>query len=278
MTIQPETLLTYALYLSSLTYFLGVLFYALPIPMKRIKKWGPTLIKDSIYSLVWLSIYNIIFYLAHLIMYYLNISWHHYFNVLLSDIINLAIVEMILMLFSLAESPGLLSIVPSSGWGKVLYGIAKTGASIANIKALSDAIEGSLTTYLVIYYLSEIIYYATPWLIALGVLLMSLPFRIGRSAGAGFIATALTFYVGLPLMPEFASDLTFLIYDHVFASLTVNTIQALISLSILNAIGYFILYYIISRVLYFFILIEIANALGRVIAENAVLPIRLDLI
>ena len=77
---SPVTFITFALYLSSLTYFLGVLIYMLPLPFRGLKEWGPTLIKDAIYVTVWVSIYNYVISFAQGLLSIIGASWNSFFN------------------------------------------------------------------------------------------------------------------------------------------------------------------------------------------------------
>ena len=288
---QSDTLLIYVMYLSSLTYFLGVLFYALPIPVEGVKRWAPTLIKDSIYSLVWLSIYNDVINLANYILHkILNLSWTGYFASLTGDIVIIAIVYAVMSVLSSGAGSAITSklagkmTAATTVGGKLGFGALTIVSGVVSSIAtpFKDVAEIALFVYLSIYVIAEIIYYATPWLIALGILLMSLPFRLGRSVGGTLIATALTFYVGLPLMPTFASVFTGVIFGGVYSTSNItvfveNLVSSIFSFGLSAGFLYFVLYFIVSRVLYAFILIGIASKLSQVIAESAGgIPIRLE--
>ena len=255
---QPEDILIYAFYLAGLTYFLGVIFYALPIPLKRIKKWGPLLIKDSIYTLVLLSIYNYIIYSSHYILHLLGVSWSNYF---LNESQNLNTLSTIYVIFSAIKIAGSANIITGVVTSSIL--------SFTGLNAFINATSDSLLAYLILYYFSLIIYHLLPWFLAMGVLFMSLPFRLGRSIGSGLIASSIVFYIGLPLMTNFSNALVGILYGGIISSLSVNTILSLDEIAIDNLIGYFGIYYIISRVLFIFILVSITGQLANIIGDSS---------
>jgi len=254
---QPEDILIYVFYLAGLTYFLGVIFYVLPIPLKRIKKWGPLLIKDSIYTLVLLSIYNYIIYFSQYMLYLLRVSWPNYF---LNENQNINTLSTLYIIFSAIK-------IGSSA--DIISDVAKGILSFTGVNAFINAVSDSLTVYLIIYYISLIIYYLLPWFLAIGVFFMSLPFRLGRSIGSGLIASSIIFYIGLPLMPNFSNAIVGILYGGIISSLNINTILSLSAIAIDNLIGYFILYYIISRVFFFFILLTITQQLANLIGGSS---------
>jgi len=184
---NPFEILFYAQLLSSLTYSLGALFYALPIPVYGIKKWGPMLIKDSIYVAAWILMDAVVLAFAQQIMNMLGVSWDSYFN----------------WLFQVEN------------WDMNAYLILRTIITIVSyvsinypIFTLFSFLLGLSASYFeFLDMISLMIYQYVGIFVAIGILLMSLPFRIGRSIGASFIGSSLVFYVGLPYMPNFLTAL-----------------------------------------------------------------------
>jgi len=320
---QPEVFLIYAFYLAGLTYFLGVIFYALPIPVEGVKQWAPKLIKDSIYVLVWISIYQYIIYLAQYILKLLHISWTGYIETLT---LELAVISAIYFGLSALQGvgtalasgkagSGITGAIASKLGGTSIAGVLSAIGSSGVLKPFVEVTDVTLMVYLSIYLLSTFIYYAMPWLITFGIFMMSLPFRLGRGVGATFIAIALVFYVGLPLMPTFAGDMAGALFAGAQSglnSLVSNDSSGLAHIilpsgapsilqSIINgftsflvnvavwgsgfgeiyylyfAIEWVIVYFIIARIVYAFILLGIAGKLAGVIAESAGgVPIKLE--
>ncbi len=178
-------MLTLAFYLSVLTYYLGVLVIALPIPWYGIKRWGPILIVDGIKSAILVFSFNIILWSISYISEILQVNWES-FNVWLASKIS----ELILVytfLFSLRSLAtklvgGFLGIITSPFLSLITYSIIL------------------LETFLII---GAIIHNYCSKLIALGILLHNVPFRISRAAGSTLIAFAIVYFLGLPLLPAF---------------------------------------------------------------------------
>ncbi|MDP8003344.1 MAG: hypothetical protein RAK17_04095, partial [Caldisphaera sp.] len=89
-----------AINLSLLTFYIGALIYALPIPDKYFKRFGPQLIKDSILSfIIILSISFIYSYLDNLALS-LGGSWQ-YFNLWFANSLSFGIsIKEIVLVFS----------------------------------------------------------------------------------------------------------------------------------------------------------------------------------
>jgi len=179
--------LFYAQLLASLSYSLGSLFYALPIPVYGIKKWGPKLISDSIYTMVWTAIYTGVLGFTQQLLSLLGVSWSSYFQ-WLYQVENYDIIQ-----YELIKA--------------MLDALQYLGGTFAPFMLFSFllSIATSFVEFLTIT--SQMIYQYTGIFVALGILLMSLPFRIGRSIGASFISASLVFYVGLPYLPTFLAQL-----------------------------------------------------------------------
>ena len=180
-------LLQLSLYLSMLTFYLGVLIYALPIPITGLKRWGPRLIADAFYvaslSLAFYTILNA----ATVIASTLGASWTSYYGFITGQLTGQ--LSMIFGLTSLTKLVNpkfapIVSKIVSSLVGKLMIAV-------------------SVTTFM--YILGLVIQKSYAALAALGIALMAIPFRIARGAGAFLLAFSLVFYVALPLYPHFFS-------------------------------------------------------------------------
>jgi len=184
--VSLNDLVTIAFSLSILTYYMGVLILALPIPFRGLKKWGPTLIADGIYVAALIFSYRIIISVVDVLLSYLGSSWDGFFTWLLSrTAIVVGIYEFLAYVKSILGS----SLIES--------------AVCVLINEILKMLVPLLTTIKLVYIYSLIISKFHQLFILLGITLMAIPFRIGRSAGATLIATAIVFYIGLPLMPGF---------------------------------------------------------------------------
>jgi hypothetical protein len=189
---NPLEILYLAQNVALLTYFLGVLLYALPIPVYGIKKWAPKLVNDGIYASVWINSYVGLLYFITYLMQLLGISWQNFFE-WLNKILGLE-----LQLYLIIRSTYILaSSTPDPAFTIFL----------SPISVFFSFLTGLITITETIIILSKIIYQYTPIFISIGILLLSIPFRIGRGIGASLISSFTVFYIGLPYLPIFLYNL-----------------------------------------------------------------------
>jgi len=217
--IQQETvyLVTIAFYLAGLSYFLGALIYMIPLPFPTLKNWAPKMIKDAIYVTVWLSFYTYVLNAAQGFLSMFGTSWSDFICTINTEETGLFEIYLYIVgLFFLVSLPGIISSAWEVDFESVVGVIVWVVATILNIiiditgikQVLSALSTQSLQLFIGVIEISTfyiLIYSAAPLLIVLGILLMALPFRMGRQAGSALIATTLVFYVGLPLMPVILS-------------------------------------------------------------------------
>ncbi len=186
-----NNLIIIAYYLSVLGYYLGVLIYMLPIPFYGLKKWAPQLMIDSIFSAILIFSYTTILYIIRYISRIIGTDWNAFY------------------LWSAKEIGAIAGTMASLR----LIGSALVSM---NLKFVSSSIISPLIsslTYLLIFFitlttlLTALRVYA-PTLIAIGLLLHSIPFRLSRSAGAMIISTVIVFSIAAPLMPAFVETVT----------------------------------------------------------------------
>ena len=183
-------ILTIAFYLSVLTYYIGVLILALPIPWYGIKKWGPILIVDGIKSAILVFSFNIIILSVAYISEVIGINWYNFNAWIVGKISELVLLYT--FLFSLQTIAS-----------KVISGI--TGIFTSPLLSLITYSIILLETFLII---GAIIYSYCSKFIAIGILLHNIPFRVSRAAGSTLIAFAIIYFIGLPLLPTFIETIT----------------------------------------------------------------------
>ncbi len=184
-------LLVIAFYLSVLSYYLGTLIYMLPIPFYGLKKWGPQLMIDGIFSAILVFSYTFILWLINYMGIILGIDWNSFYQWLFNEVNTLVTTIVMLKLVGI--------------------GLSSIGLSFLSNSMLSPLI--SSLTYLLIFLVTvsmlvTALVYLAPTLLALGILLHSIPFRITRSSGAMLISLIVVFSIGTPLMPEFINLIT----------------------------------------------------------------------
>ncbi len=188
MVIDIASLLILGYKLALLTFSLGTLIYALPVPWRGVKIWGPRLIWDSIAATILISTYYVLLTISNKIPLLFGGSWSYFISWLKSLIFfTLSLKELVILAYTAARALGPLKALTSLLWpidrlSNILW------IFIATIYGLSSFVRSY-------YYL----------LIGLGIVLYSMPFRLGRNVGAWFIAFAIVFNAGLPLLPVFIS-------------------------------------------------------------------------
>ena len=183
-------ILTIAFYLSVLTYYIGVLILALPIPWYGIKKWGPILIVDGIKSAILVFSFNIIILSVAYISEVIGINWYNFNAWIVGKISELVLLYT--FLFSLQTVAS-----------KVISGI--TGIFTSPLLSLITYSIILLETFLIV---GAVVYSYCSKFIAIGILLHNIPFRISRAAGSTLIAFAIIYFIGLPLLPTFIETIT----------------------------------------------------------------------
>ncbi|WP_149528580.1 DNA import protein CedA [Sulfuracidifex tepidarius] len=188
---SPFFYLYVAMNLSVLTYTIGAMIMALPIPIHGLKKWGPRLIGDSIYSAVLVNVYGGILYLIQEISQALGVSWAN-FGTWIETVIS---EEISIYTFVRAFSGLFSSLDPA---------IAIFFAPLSYVISILTGIITATETFLVLAFIINN-YYGL--FIALGIGLMSIPFRVGRGIGASLISFSIVFEAGLPYLPNFLQGL-----------------------------------------------------------------------
>ena len=190
VALSPSALLLLAIQISVLTYHVGVLIYLAPIPIRSLKRWAPLLIQDSMWAVILALSFSALLYLSDLIA-----SWSGY---TLQDVVLYAksrmsailTAQFILKMFMMMTS------IFASAYNKFFsfFLIPLT----LNFYALISA-------FTIIIIITGIVMSTKAALAALGIVLMSLPFRLGRNAGASLLAFSLVANAMLPYLPIWVS-------------------------------------------------------------------------
>jgi hypothetical protein len=181
-------LITY--YLAILTFYLGVLIYSLPIPLSNLKRWAPRLIADAFYIMALLFSISSIARFSEAIQSLLGGSWEFFLSYMKASIFFRT-----QLLVFLGTINGIITQF------KFLLGLTRLISMIIRV------ISASLYAFTIMYAIATFVRYSFWSLIALGLALMAIPFRIARNAGAFLIAFALVFNTALPLYIQFTKTL-----------------------------------------------------------------------
>ncbi len=183
-----DTILNAAFALSVLTYYLGVLVYAIPIPWYGIKRWAPLLIFDGLLAASLTLFFNNIIIIIDYVYKILGADWKT-FDLTMGSLWSLLIVFIIFIEVSLT----LMTKLP----------YIKMYMFTSILFTIRSFLSYALLIITLIITLSIIVRYTATKMIALSILFYSVPFRITRVAGASLLAFTIVFYIGLPLMPNF---------------------------------------------------------------------------
>jgi len=188
--MEYELLVT-AFYLSALSYYIGTLLYMIPIPFYGVKKWAPTLMVDGIFSAILVFAYTILLWLIEYFGGLLGSDWTSFYTWL--GVKTGIVATLMTVLRVIAASASF------------------TGAKVIVSSVISPLIS-SLTyvtmTLLTIAIIAVIITSYGARLLALGILLHAVPFRLTRASGAMIISIIMIFSIGLPIMPLYVELLS----------------------------------------------------------------------
>ncbi|MEM3802577.1 MAG: hypothetical protein QW183_07080, partial [Saccharolobus sp.] len=188
---SPLYILYLAMTIDSLTYSLGALLYGSPIPIYSIKRLGQKMITDAIQVAIWANLFYFIINLINQIQSYVGANWNVFYSVGY-------LLELQLSIYINAF--------------KTLYTVLDTVISYFRLNIIFSPLILPLLQYatfltdlamLLSFYidLGILIQSAYEIFISIGILLMALPFRIGKGIGSLLISSTIIFYIGLPILP-----------------------------------------------------------------------------
>lgn len=211
--MEYELLVT-AFYLSALSYYIGTLLYMVPVPFYGVKRWAPTLMVDGIFSAILVFAYTTLLWLIEYFGGLLGSDWNSFYTWLGIKTGIVATLMTILRIIAVSAS--------------------FTGAKII-VNSIISPLISSLTyvtmALLTIAIIAVIITSYGARLIALGILLHAVPFRLTRASGAMIISIVMVFSIGLPIMPLYVEllsqpigipDLVVIDYGIAFVKVYVN--------------------------------------------------------
>ncbi|MCE4625074.1 MAG: hypothetical protein F7C35_04340 [Desulfurococcales archaeon] len=174
--------------LSVLTFYLGALIYALPIPYQGLKRWAPRLLADGIGALVIVLVFEALFQLANTLAAMAGGSWELLESWAMGGIAEFLTIKAVAALLNVLPDP---------------LGVLR-GAQVV-VKPLDRLATTALFFIAFIVGLAEIVKVYGRLLAAIGVALYAAPFRVARSAGAWLLSFILVFTAGLQALPVFAT-------------------------------------------------------------------------
>jgi len=185
--LSPADILYIAFLLSVLGYQLGVLLQALPVPIRWAKRWAPTLMSDSVLAAFLIFAYNILFKISDYIVYILKL------DIGASTELLTNIVGILGMLIATLKT--VINILPPP-FSSILSAFFQPLIALSNATMLSALFLLTITAIVIEY---------KYMLTAIAVLLYAIPFRLGRSLGASFLAFVIVVPIAIGLLPSWLS-------------------------------------------------------------------------
>jgi len=188
--IEARDALIVAYKLAILTFYLGVLVYALPLPWRPLKKWGPQLLWDGVTAALLAALFYTLIEVSNVIAALLGGSWK-YFEVWVANSLTILVaLKKAILIIQLALS-------------RVgLWQAAKTIVS-----PLDRVVEVSMFTVLWVAGVAYFVKKFGLYLAAIGVALYAVPLRVTRSAGAWLLAFYIVANAGFQVMPSFMATI-----------------------------------------------------------------------
>lgn len=181
--------------LALLTYVLGVCIISLPVPIQRIKLWGPTLVVDAILAEVGLASVSI----ADALVKWISLSIQEG----LSSPFTYSPLALTTILAQLASLDGAIIL---------LIGVLSSTVILAPVASALSSMLGSalysISVSIIIWLIMQAISSVLPsiWMTiyVMGLVFLAIPLRLGRSLGTTLMSSSIVLAIGLPLAPSIA--------------------------------------------------------------------------
>ncbi|UXD22913.1 hypothetical protein IPA_09560 [Ignicoccus pacificus DSM 13166] len=238
-------LLSLATALGVFTYFLGVLIYSLPIPIKGIKKWAPALISDGLLTIALVSFFTMIIWGMSYAYKMMGINREDYVNEILSIAKNLGTLYLALNYISKVINMLFKFNYENIPLGTIIMGIYYLYSKFymfTNIftkpfmDMLLTTLKSGIYAWTFLYIVSRISELLAPFMLASGIVMVGIPFRITKASGAFLIALAMVTYIMGPLVILVLKLIA--LYDPLFSNLW-NSFLGIKSPSFMSNVSYF---------------------------------------
>jgi len=204
------SLLTLSVALSGLSYALGVLLYALPLPIRGVKRWAPILISDAQLVLVMSLAYGSIIYFSDWVIEATTSTSReelvHEIYEIANGIARLYLFfKLLKIMFSSVFSLNVFGL-PLGKALNVFYEVVSAldplgnWASSFTLDLLIMVFKAGAYLWTFTYILAVVGELVMPVMLALGTLALGVPFRLTKSVGAALIGFAISTYVFVPLV------------------------------------------------------------------------------
>jgi len=188
--IEARDALIVAYKLAILTFYLGVLIYALPLPWRPLKKWGPQLLWDGVTAALLAALFYTLIEASNWIAAILGGSWRFFENWVGNSLTTLVSLKKAILVIQV-----------------VLSRVGLWQAAKTIVSPLDRVVEVSLFTVLWVAGIAYFVKKFGLYLAAIGVALYAVPLRMTRSAGAWLLAFYIVANAGFQVMPSFMATI-----------------------------------------------------------------------
>jgi hypothetical protein len=273
--MEHTEILLVAFALAGLTYYLAGLMMTLP--KEEWVAWGYTMRNDSIIAMVSIGSVSAIQVLLEFVQNMISESTGSAL-ILPNQAITSILAQLVTLDVALVGIVAIVSAVPFlAGFSIVLGHI--TGPAISTV-------TGSILLWTSVQLFTQAIPTLFLTLFSIGLVMWSLPFRIGRSAGSTMMALSMVLFVGLPLAAPSAVWIQGQVINSGEMDQLIKTIQSLdpniitshfatdfiikrLAEQLTRVIGGIIIAYIIFPILYFALLALFTKAIANLIGGSA---------
>ncbi|ALU12793.1 hypothetical protein EYM_07610 [Ignicoccus islandicus DSM 13165] len=191
--------------LSALTYVIGTLLYSIPLPLPSLKRWAPILISDSITTFTLTSSFFLILWFLDKTYALIGMDRESYIKEILE--IDKGIASTYITIDYLSKV--MKTVFNKFPLGKVLEAlyVAYSRIEVFNnlftrpfLDIFLSSLKLAVYSWTALYILARISELLLPGFLSIGILLMSIPFKITKSAGAFMFSLGVVTYVMTPLV------------------------------------------------------------------------------
>ena len=205
-------LLSLAMWLGVVSFYLGLLLYAIPIPSLSLKRWGRTLAQDGLFVVFLVSAFKFLVYLGDVVLIHFGLDKDEVLSVLQRAYMNSVLIYSSINALKNIWNSLLAPLLKNIPQVSMMLPLSKLmGASLAyllNNLVVATAITNMITRFyliasslwLLLYslYVFTLTYFQ--FIVAVGLFFIAVPFRVLRPAGASLIGFAYAVYTVLPLV------------------------------------------------------------------------------
>ncbi len=203
------SMLLLATSLGTLSYVLGALIYALPIPLKGLKRWAPYLISDGILTVTLSLLFGLIIWGMSEVYKMMGINRDSYVKEILRITENVSTIYIVLTYISTVLKTIFKLKLAGIPIGVIFQGIYLMYSKYRMfvdiltqpvMEIMISSLRAAIYSWAFLYIVSRVSELLAPFMLASGIVLIGVPFRVTRASGAVLMSLAIVTYVVAPLV------------------------------------------------------------------------------